>query len=106
MSESDRARQQGPAGPPSGVDESAPGTAPVVADSIAEPGAISEEELRNANEHLVVATVNAQTMTDAAERAAAQLREANESLIVATANAQTMAQVAEEAAAHISYTAN
>jgi signal transduction histidine kinase len=67
---------------------------------------ISEELLREANEGLVIATVNAQAMADAAEQAAAQLREANENLVIATVNAQTMAQVAEQAAAQISYTAH
>ncbi|WP_257309599.1 hybrid sensor histidine kinase/response regulator [Geothrix fuzhouensis] len=83
-----------------------PGPAPLAADSIAEPGAVSDEQLREANERLVLASVTAQTMAEAAERAADQLREANENLVVATVNAQTMAQVAAEAAAHISYTAN
>jgi len=104
MSEGDRVRQPGLTGTPAEVDERAP--TPVPADFPVEPSAISEENLQEVNEHLVVATVNAQTMADAAERAAAQLREANESLVVATVNAQNLAQVAEEAAAHISYTAN
>jgi len=101
-----RARQPGLAEPPPGVDERTPGPGLVAADSIAESGAGSEGELQEPNEHLAGATVNAQTMTDAAERAAEQLREANESLVIATVNAQNLAQVAEEAAAHVSYTAN
>jgi two-component system cell cycle sensor histidine kinase/response regulator CckA len=101
MSRDGRVREQDPPG----AEESAPGQGPVAADSKAEPGAMSEEKLREANENLVVATVNAQSMADAAERAGAHLREANESLVVATVNAQALAQVAEEAAAHVSYTA-
>ena len=102
MSDRERARQTGPAGPPPGANQSAPGAGSVAVES----RGISEELLREANEGLVLATVNAQAMTDAAEQAAAQLREANENLVVATVNAQTLAQAAEQAAAQISYTAH
>ena len=106
MSDSVRARQQGPTGPPPEADERVPNPVPVEVDANVEPGESCEEQLQEVNENLALATTNAQTLADAAERAAAQLREANESLVVATIDAQTKAQVAEEAAAHISYTAS
>ena len=63
---------------------------------------ISEAQLREANERLVLATVHAQTMAAAAEEAAAQLQEANEHLVVATVVAQRMKRAAEQATAQIS----
>ena len=65
----------------------------------------SVAQLLEANEHLVLATVTAQTMTAAAEQTTAQLREANEHLVVASVDAHRMIGVAEQATAQIFYQA-
>jgi len=48
------------------------------ANAKAAPGATTDAQLREANERLVIATVNAQTMTEAAEQATAQMSYAAE----------------------------
>lgn len=80
---------------------------------------MTEAQLRESNEYLVIATVRAQTITEKmlsaqkeSEKAKVaftlseeQLREANERLVIATIRAQTMAEAAEQTSARMSYMA-
>ena len=62
-------------------------------------------QLREANEHLTLATLRAQTMSDAAEEAILHMRAANERLATATARAEAMTVAAEQAVTHMAYAA-
>jgi signal transduction histidine kinase/CheY-like chemotaxis protein len=65
----------------------------------------SLQHLREANERLVVASMKAHTLSEAADQASVRLREANESLVIATIQAQTMAEIAQQATAQMAYRA-
>ena len=66
-----------------------------------EPEPADARHLREANECLILATLHAQSMTEASELAAARVREANEHLVVATVHAQMMRELAEQATAQL-----
>jgi signal transduction histidine kinase len=64
-------------------------------------------QLRQANECLVVAALNAQTLASASasDQTSTLLRDANERLVLATLHAQNMAAVADQATAQVAYRA-
>jgi len=64
-------------------------------------GATGADQLLEANESLVLATLNAQALEAASQEAAARVREANEHLVVAMVHAQMMREQAEQATAQL-----
>lgn len=70
MSRKGRTHRKDATGRPLEANESAPSPA---AEAKSAPGAGTDAQLLEANERLVIATVNAQTMTEAAEQATAQM---------------------------------
>ncbi|MDR3670924.1 MAG: ATP-binding protein [Holophaga sp.] len=64
---------------------------------------LEAQQLREANEALVLATLHAQAMAAASEQAAARVQEANEHLVVTTVHAQMMTELAQQATVQLAF---